>query len=353
MKTKKKYIRLEFLIGYKGDGLRERILDILRKNKKNTISGEFLAEELGISRTAVWKHINQLKKQGYNIISQYGSGYRLVQNFDVLNSSEISYELKSKYLGSRIKYFPEIDSTNFYAKRWAINGCEEGTVVVAGAQKFGRGRLGRLWDSPPGKGIWMSVVLRPEIAPADAQILTLAASCAVKASIEQIADIKMGLKWPNDLILDEKKASGILAEIDAEIEKVNFIVLGIGINVFQEKDDFPIEIRKSATSLKMFCENRGINATLNRAEIIKRILFELEKRYDKVKNGELTDIIKEWKESSVTLGRAVKFKIKNTQYEGVAEDINEKGMLVIKCGEKEKIEILSGEISVRGLMGYI
>jgi BirA family biotin operon repressor/biotin-[acetyl-CoA-carboxylase] ligase len=333
--------------------LKEKVLNKLKESAPGFISGEVLSETFGVSRTSIWKYINDLKKEGYEIESSSRKGYRLDSIPDIMNGYEIKYGLDTKIIGRDIHYFDTLDSTNTYAKKLAYEGCPEGTVVVADCQTAGRGRLGRAWDSREHKGIWMSIVLRPCIAPEDIQVITLAASVAVAGGIEKVTGIQPGIKWPNDIILDGRKVCGILTEMNSEVEQVNFIVLGIGINVNQHVDDFSGELIDKATSLSIYARTRGEGGvpSFTRAEIAKSVLTELEKVYGFVRNGNIEGIINRWKELSVTLGREVKAIARNIEYTGMAVDLTEDGKLIILCRDGARREVVSGEISVRGIMG--
>lgn len=333
--------------------MKREILLNLKNSPLEYISGEHLSTVLGVSRTAIWKVINELKKEGYVIESSSKKGYRLSSTSDVLNSFEISQELKTKTLGRNIVYLDSVDSTNNYAKKAALEGCEEGTLVVADNQTCGRGRLGREWNSPDKKGVWMSLVLRPEISFDEVQIITLAASVAVVQALYEVAQIEAGIKWPNDIIINGKKVCGILVEMNMEIDRINFLVLGIGLNVNQEKEDFSQELLDRAISLKMYMDQNANNQKiLKRNEIIANILLKFEEIYDKVKCRAFEDIITEWKRYSVTLGKEVNITHKSKQYRGVAQDITKDGKLIVKCVNGSVIEVFSGEVSVRGLLGY-
>ncbi len=333
--------------------MKREILLKLKNSPLEYISGEHLSTVLGVSRTAIWKVINELKEEGYVIESSSKKGYRLSLTSDVLNSFEISEELKTKALGRNVVYLDRIDSTNNYAKKIALEGCEEGTLVVADYQTCGRGRLGRDWNSPDKKGVWMSLVLRPDIPFEEVQIITLAASVAVVQALYDIAQIEAGIKWPNDIIINGKKVCGILVEMNMEIDRINFLVLGIGLNVNQQKNDFSQELLDKAVSLKMHVEETlNTQKILKRNELIAAILLKFEEIYDKVKSGAFEDIISEWKRYSVTLGKEVNITYKDEQYRGVAEDITKDGKLIVKCEDGNVKEVFSGEISVRGLLGY-
>jgi len=223
---------------------------------------------------------------------------------------------------------------------------------VADAQTSGRGRLGRRWESKEGSGIWMSVVLRPSIAPEDVQIMTLAASVAVVTALKRIAGVDAGIKWPNDIIIDGKKVCGILTEMSTEMDRVNFLVLGIGININQKKEDFPDELKSTAISLKAYMsENNMSVSNIRRNDIIKNVLLELEKQYENMKRGNTEEIIRKWRENSVTLGRKVKIIYKNDEYEGMARDVTDDGKLIVDCCDGITRAVSSGEVSVKGIMG--
>lgn len=330
--------------------MKDKILNALRENKNEYISGEDLSDQLGVSRTSIWKCIKGLKDLGYNIQSSSKKGYRLEDSQDILNEHELKFNLRTNIMGKNIEYFEKIDSTNKYAKKIAYEGCSEGTLVVANSQNLGRGRLGRSWESTPDKGIWMSLVLRPLLAPQDVHIITLAASVAVVNAIKKATGIDTGIKWPNDIILDNRKVCGILTEMSAEIDRVNFIVLGIGINTNQNQEDFDSSLSDKATSLKL---NLPQSKTLNRSNIIKILLEEIERIYILIKEGKIQEVISLWKEHSVTIGKEVRIVHNETEFIGKAVDVLSDGRLIIEDKNGDKKEILSGEISVRGLLGYI
>jgi BirA family biotin operon repressor/biotin-[acetyl-CoA-carboxylase] ligase len=334
--------------------VKREILQKLKENPQEYISGEYLSTVLGVSRTSIWKAINELKEEGYVIESSSKKGYMLNQDYDVLNAFEISECIRTKVFGRKVVYFDKIDSTNNYAKKIALEGCEEGTLVVAGCQTNGRGRLGREWDSLDKKGVWMSLVLRPKISFEDIQMITLAASIAVVKALEEFLQIKAGIKWPNDIIINGKKVCGILVEMNMEIDRINFLVLGIGLNVNQQMDDFPEELKSKAISLRMNMEETlGSQINLKRSELISDILLKFEEIYDKVNIGAFEEVISEWKKYSVTLGKEVCMTYKDEQYIGIAEDITKDGRLVVRCKDGTYKEVFSGEVSVRGLLGYI
>ncbi len=335
---------------------RAGILEELKKRQGEYVSGECLSSRFGISRTAVWKYIAGLRKAGHLIDASTKKGYRLTRAADVISESQIRKGLKTAILGKRIYCFDSLDSTNSFAKKIALEGCQEGTVVIADAQTSGRGRLGRNWHSQPGKGIWMSVVLRPELAPRDMQIVTLGASVAVAAALEKVMGIRAGIKWPNDVILNGRKVCGILSEMSSEPDRIHFVVLGIGLNVSHREGDFPPELRDTAGSLASYLESAGeeerrklVYPFPDRNVIIITILFELEKIYSKIKNNSIEDILSRWKEYSVTIGRKVKIFGKDGGFTGRAIDITRAGELVVRCEDGTVKTVLSGEVSLRGI----
>lgn len=334
--------------------MKQTIVNELKRHAGEYVSGEYLSRMLDISRTAVWKDINELRKRGYIIESSSRKGYKLVFAPDILDPSEIGVNLGTALIGKRIVFFDEIDSTNNQVKKMASEGAEEGLVVVAESQTSGRGRLGRAWISPRGTGVWLSFLLRPLISPQEAQVITLAASAAVVSAIRIAAGIDTGVKWPNDVVLGGRKVCGILVEMSSEMDRINYIVVGIGINVSQNEGDFPEELRERAISLKSYVESCGeVFKGSGRSKLINTLLRELDRVYKKVYTGKVWEIIEEWKKCSATLGREVRIAVKDDVFTGIADDITADGRLLVKCGNGETREVLSGEVEVRGLLGYI
>ncbi|NSW89726.1 MAG: biotin--[acetyl-CoA-carboxylase] ligase [Firmicutes bacterium] len=272
---------------------------------------------------------------------------------DILNEYEIRHNLNTRILGREVYYLKSVDSTNNYAKQIASGGCQDGTVVVADMQTAGKGRLGKSWDSPDKKGIWMSIVLKPLIEPSKVQIITLAASVAVVSGIMHTVGVRGGIKWPNDIILEGKKVCGILTEMNSEQDKVNYVIVGIGVNVNQDVGDFQEGLRGKAISLKSYREIAGMPDTqLKRRDIIKGILVEMEKVYNLIKKGETREIINKWREFSIVLGKEIRVISGNNEYTGRVEDITDDGKLVIKAADGAIHKLVSGEVSIRGLDEY-
>lgn len=318
------------------------IISILHKASGQYVSGEYLSKCLGITRTAVWKRIGALKKEGYNIEASTRKGYRLVSPDLPYGKVAIQQHLNTRLFGRNMEFFRAIDSTNNYLKRLANEGAAEGTVVVADCQIQGRGRLGRNWVSEPGQGIWMSVLTRPWLHPNDVQIFTLAASAAVCNALDAFGISGMGIKWPNDIMIKGKKVCGILTELAAEAERVLWVVTGIGINVNQLS--FPTEIESIATSLRL---NTAQGDVLDRSRLAAMILNELEKIYNKFIESGSEIIIDNWKRWNITLGRRVRLVFKGESLEANAYDILSDGRLVAIKDDGTKLEAVSGEISLR------
>ena len=336
-----------------GEDKKYEILRILKEKYPEYISGEELSKCFKISRTAVWKHVKSLKAEGYIMEASSKIGYRLASDSCIFSGYEIASNLGTEKIGNKVLYFDSLDSTNNYAKKIALEGAEEGLTIVAGSQSEGRGRLGRKWDSPSGGGIYLSIILRPPLPPEGVQSITLAAAVAVARAIEGITGIKPGIKWPNDVLLDGRKVCGILTEMNSEMERVNFIVLGIGINYNRQQHEFPGELAGKATSLSAYAGERDMELKESgRLNMLRAVLQELDKVYSKVTNNRIGEILDEWKEYSVTLGKEVRIISGATEYTAVAEDITYDGKLIVRCSDGNIRLIQSGEISIRGAWGY-
>ena len=333
------------MVGVEVD-LKDLILEKL-KQKKEYMSGEELSELFDVSRTAIWKHINELRNEGYNIVSSTKKGYILVDTPDLLDGRELKIP-KGQIIGRELVHFSEIDSTNNYAKKIANEGCQHGTIVVADKQTMGRGRVGRQWESYSSEGLWFSAVLRPDLEPEYIQIVTLAAAVAVVEGIYENQGIVCGIKWPNDIILNNYKLGGILTELSAEPEHINYVVVGIGININQDKNAFGYEIKNKATSLKIHT-----GKWVSRVRLLESILSKFEQIYSQLVQGKTKEIINIWSKYSVTLGKEVRVVFKGTEYIGLAQSITPDGKLIVKCNDEEVREVSSGEIQVRGLLGYV
>jgi len=329
--------------------MRETILGILIGSKGQYISGEEISNRVGVTRAAVWKIINSLKEDGYVIIASPRRGYCLVEMPDRLEPSIIWKDLQTRALGQHIYYYRQIDSTNQKAKELAIEGKPNGTLIIAEEQTKGRGRLGREWVSPFGTGIWMSILLRPDIHPWDAPRITLLSAVAVARSIEGITKLKTGIKWPNDIILGQKKVCGILTEMNGELDQLHWIVIGIGINVNSEQKDFPKELQGTATSLKA-----ELGRTVDRALLIRRICTEMEDYLEGfLKSRDFLPVIQECRERSVTIGKMVRVTDSSGDWVGMAENIDVDGSLLVRKADGSLERVLSGDVSVRGIAGYI
>jgi BirA family biotin operon repressor/biotin-[acetyl-CoA-carboxylase] ligase len=330
--------------------VKEIILNRLKQNFSDYISGENLSQELNVSRTTVWKYISELRNEGYIIESFPKVGYKLISIPDIITPAEITSVMNTNFIGRTIHFFDEIESTNNYAKKIAYEGCEDGTIVIAEKQTAGRGRLGRTWDSSKGAGIWLSVVLRPNISPQAIQLITLSSSVAVVRAIKDTTGIETGIKWPNDIILDGRKVCGILTEMSSEADHVNHVIIGIGINVNQKTQDFPEELINKAISIRSFADRNSIDnneITFKRSLIIGRLLSELEEVYYMLVEGRTEEILKVWKEYSIILGKEVVVSGRDGKFTGIAEDLTREGKLVVKGADDTTQMILSGEISLK------
>ena len=315
--------------------MKSKILEILEK-KGNYVSGEEISKEIGISRAAIWKHIKKLRELGYEIDSKTNEGYKLIKSPEKQIEFELERMLDTKIIGKKILFFEEVDSTNNKAKQIALEE-KEGAVVISEMQTSGRGRRGREWQSPKG-GIYISFILKPNISPERAPQLTLVSSLALVETLNSMNDkLNAKIKWPNDVLISGKKISGILTELSADMEKINYIVVGVGVNINTDINNLP----ETATSLKLEMEE-DVSVKL----FLKSFLEHYDSIYQEYLDGGINQIIERWKDNSDTLGKNVKIIGINETYEGLAKDIDENGALILKTKEKE-IKVYSGDVSLR------
>lgn len=320
-----------------------RILELLRR-QEGFLSGEDIGRELSITRAAVWKGIKKLREEGYEIEAVTNRGYRLTNPETMYNKRELEQGLKTKTMGQTIYFYEETDTTNNRARELALEGAPEGTLVVAEKQTAGRGRRGKVWESPLGTGIWMSLVLRPQIMPAEASVLTLLCGLATAEAIEAETGLSAGIKWPNDILINGKKAVGILTEMDCEMSEVHFVIPGIGINV--NTASFPPEIAEIATSLYLEC-----GKTVSRRRLVHKVLERLEEHYETfLRTGSFAAMLEDYRKHCITLGKEVHV-LGREPFFAEALDITPEGELLVRRADDGKEEVVfSGEVSIRGVI---
>lgn len=322
--------------------MRKKILELLRKSGERPLSGEEISRQLEVSRTAIWKHIQTLKNEGYDIESVPKKGYILKESPNRLFSQEILSRLQTRWLGHNICYRDSIDSTNTLAKGLANEGCPNGLVVVAEEQGAGKGRLSRGWISPYAKGIWFSVVLKPPFLPQEASKCTLLAAVAVVKAVNKIAGVHSAIKWPNDILLMGRKLVGILTEMNAEFGHINYVVIGTGINTNATPDDYPEDVKDIAVSVA-----DAATEQFTRVDLLCDILKNMEDLYEKALLDGFAPILEEWRKYSCTLGQEVKVMAPDCTYFGKAEDIDEDGLLIVRKVDGTLEKVMAGDVSIR------
>ena len=331
--------------------MRAKVLGLLRSAGEKYISGEEMAEQLGVSRTAVWKHIQELRNEGYQIESQPRSGYVLKEAPDSLNASEIGHGLQTELIGQkdRIHTFRQVDSTNNVAKK-LIRKMEadhersklDGLVVAAESQTGGRGRLERSFFSPAGKGIWFSLVLCPPFAPQEAPKCTLLAAVAVTEAMYELG-LQPGIKWPNDIVYEGRKLVGILTEASCDIDRIKHIIIGIGINANIKAEEFPEDLREKAVSMEIL---KG--KPVPRVQFFQSVLRKLEHWYKIAVQEGFGPVFEAWRRYSVTLGQEVRvIGVRDgEEFTGLAVDIDDYGALLVETGSGVKT-VMAGDVSIR------
>lgn len=316
----------------------EMILGFLAESGEDYVSGAALSDKLGLSRTAVWKHVESLRKLGYRIDAQASRGYRLLEVPDRLTTLEVGPLLTTRELGRTLHHYDELESTNAKAFELAHEGGFHGEVIVTEHQTAGKGRRGRSWSSPAGKSLAMSVIIRPEIAPARAPELTLVAAVAL---VETLIDsgVAAEIKWPNDIQIAGKKVAGILTELSADVERVHFVVLGIGVNLNSEAKDFPSELAELATSVAQIRKS-----PVHRALFTAALLGKLEGWLETWTEEGFAPVREAWKKHAPMLGQEVLVRADNKELRGVAKDLDEAGALLLDLGGGKTERVLSGDV---------
>lgn len=326
--------------------MKAEILKMLRQTE-GYLSGQQLCDQFRVSRTAIWKVINQLKEEGYEIEAVRNKGYRIVDCPDRISADEIRSHLETRWAAQYLKCYDEVDSTNTRVKILGEKGAPHGTLVVADRQNAGKGRRGRSWSSPAGSSIYMSILLKPEFAPSQASMLTLLMAYSAAKALREKTQEDVVIKWPNDLVLNKKKICGILTEMSAEIDYINYVVIGPGINVNTE--EFPEEIANTATSLYLETGMR-----FRRAELIAAIMETFEIYYEEFcEAGNLSPIAEEYNKILVNVGRQVRIMEPGHEYDAMSLGINEMGELQVEKENGSRESIFAGEVSVRGIYGYV
>ena len=321
--------------------LRSDILSMLRENMGIFVSGEELGRRFSVSRAAIGKQIQRLRLEGYDIESAVSVGHRLLKSPDLLRPEEVCPQLTTGIFGKELHYFSSLGSTNDEAKKLAVSGSPEGTLVITEEQTGGRGRLSRGWFSPTAKGIWFSVVLRPPFPPQEAPKCTLMTAVALNRAIREITGVPCGIKWPNDILCNDRKLVGILTEMSAEMDAINHVVIGMGINVNISAGDFPPDLQTIATSLLL-----ETGAPVSRLDLFVKILAKLEEVYLVVRNRGFSAVLDAWRQESITLGRQVRVVGLDKSFCGQAIDIDPDGALLVSTDSGVE-RVLAGDVSIR------
>ncbi len=320
----------------------QEILRLLKDHSSGSLSGEEISRRLNVTRTAIWKRVKHLRTLGYEIKASTRTGYRLIRSPDLLTPSEVKPLLRTKWMGRTIHHFHSLDSTNSIAYQLALQGAGEGEIVVAESQKRGRGRLGRKWFSPPLSNLYLSVILRPKIPPHQAPLITLMAAVATADAIRKFSGLQPLIKWPNDILLKDRKVAGLLNEIHSEMDQIHFVILGIGVNLNMDKRVFAKEIRSVATSLK-----REMGQSISRKAFLQTLLEDLEMWYETFLEKGAPSILEAWRGQAQIQGRPVRVTSFGEILAGVAMDVDSDGALILETEEGERKRVVAGDIEYR------
>lgn len=317
--------------------MEDTILNALKSHPGQFVSGEELSRLLKVSRSAVWKEIEGLRAEGYRIHGEPHAGYRLVSSPDRLTEEELSWNLTTRRIGRKIYAYETTSSTMDVAHRLAAAGEPEGSVVVAEGQGKGRGRLGRAWISPQGKGIYASILLRPRVPLSQVPLITLMAAVAVARAVGSAAPLKPQIKWPNDLLVNGKKVAGILTEMNAELNRVNYVILGIGCNVNTPKSLLPAR----ATSLA-----QELGTRVSRLEVARGFLLEMDRLYDRCLRQGFGEVLEEWRGLAGFLGRRIRVAVYDRVVDGQAVDVDQSGALLVRTDTGLVEAVSAGDVLV-------
>jgi BirA family transcriptional regulator, biotin operon repressor / biotin---[acetyl-CoA-carboxylase] ligase len=317
-----------------------QILYALREAGSAGVSGAELAQKLGISRAAIWARIEDLRALGYQIEATPHHGYHLLSVPDVLHADDLLSRLSTRIVGRHIQVFQETGSTNDIIEKLARDGVREGAVIFAESQTKGRGRLGRRWLSPPKKGLWFSVLLCPKLRPQAATQFTIAAATALSRAIHIQTGLTPEIKWPNDILIRGRKTAGILTELNAELDSIKYLILGIGLDVNLDPSDFPKDLRATATSLKI-----ETGHTVDRAGLAAEILIQLDDNYHRLRGGHFEAIANEWESQCITIGQNVWVDNGNQKIQGQVESLDSDGALLLRTQYGRLERILGGDIT--------
>ena len=319
---------------------KDLILELLYNTPSDWLSGEEISRNLGISRTAVWKHINLLRESGYNIESSTRHGHKLISRDNSFNEFEIRKNLKTEIFGRKeIHIFNETDSSNIQAFRIASSGADEGTIVIAESQTGGKGRLGRKWISPSGKNLYLSIIIRPAIPTFFAPRLTLVAAVALSETLDSIGASDHRIKWPNDILFNDKKLSGILTEMKGDCDSIDFIITGLGINLNSSIVDYPDELKNSVISL-----NEITGREIDRVEFLDLFLSQFEKKYSDFLKGCFPEILDQWITRSAIINQKIKITDYNDIFTGIVTDVTPDGNLIVQT-DNGTCQVNSGDIN--------
>jgi BirA family biotin operon repressor/biotin-[acetyl-CoA-carboxylase] ligase len=319
-----------------------QILGALRAATEGSVSGAELSQNLGISRAAIWARIEELRALGYDIEASPHLGYRLLSTPDVLHADDLVSQLgTTQVIGRDIRVFQETTSTNDVVEKLARDGVKEGVAVFAESQTRGRGRLGRHWLSPPNKGLWFSILLRPDLRPMEATRLTVASATAMRRAIHEQTGLKPEIKWPNDILVGGRKLAGILTELSAELDRIKYVILGIGVDVNLNPGEFPADLRPVATSLKA-----ELGKAVSRPQLAVAALRELDRDYARLISGRFAEIATEWEAHCSTLGHNLVIRTGERQIRGRAESLGEDGALLLRTVHGHLERIVGGDVTL-------
>ena len=314
--------------------------------EKGFVSGEEISKEHGLSRTAIWKHIKALREDGYEIESRTKKGYMLISRPDNIDFDQMQKDLQTSIIGKEMFYYESLESTNTRAKEIAFQA-KEGSLVIAEEQTSGKGRMGRVWSSPKNKGVYMSVILKPNTDPVNVARLTLLGAAAINLALKDIG-IKSEIKWPNDVVINGKKVAGVLTEMHSELGVINYVILGIGINANLNLDQIPEDLKEKATSLKAIKGEK-----IDRRELFVRLVTRIDELYKEfILTGEIDGTIQICKDNSAVIGKEIHVHQGKEKRQGRAIELNKNGELLVEF-ETGVENLFSGEISIRGQEGYI